>query len=210
LPAATRKRMAAAALQLCASQRYEGAGTVEFIVDAATFEFYFLEMNTRIQVEHPVTEMNTGRDLVALQIDFARGAVAGLEQAAIASRGHAIECRIYAENPAKQFLPSPGLLERFVLPPQTGDVRIDSGYRAGDRVTHYYDPLIAKLVCHGENRGSAIERTLESLSCIDIAGVATNVAFLRATLAHPAFRAGDVSTGFVDAHQAELVQRKAA
>jgi acetyl/propionyl-CoA carboxylase alpha subunit len=210
LPDTTRERMAEAALQLCAAQQYEGAGTVEFIVDAATFDFYFLEMNTRIQVEHPVTEMNTGRDLVAFQIDFARGAIEGLEQKAIASRGHAIECRIYAENPAKQFLPSPGVLERFVLPPQSGDVRIDSGYRAGDRVTHFYDPLIAKLVCHADDRGSAIERTLDSLSRLDIAGIATNVAFLRATIAHPAFRAGDVFTGFVDAHKAELIQRKAA
>jgi acetyl/propionyl-CoA carboxylase alpha subunit len=210
LPAATRERMAAAALALCASQRYEGAGTVEFIVDAATFEFYFLEMNTRIQVEHPVTEMNTGRDLVALQIDFARGAVEGFEQQAIASRGHAIECRIYAENPAKQFLPSPGVLERFALPAPSDDVRVDTGYRAGDRVTHFYDPLLAKLVCHADDRNAAIERTLDALARTDIAGVTTNVAFLRATLSHPAFRAGDVSTGFVDAHKAELVPRKVA
>jgi acetyl/propionyl-CoA carboxylase alpha subunit len=210
LPAATRERMAKAALALCASQRYEGAGTVEFIVDAATFEFYFLEMNTRIQVEHPVTEMNTGRDLVALQIDFARGAVEGFEQQAIASRGHAIECRIYAENPAKQFLPSPGVLERFALPAPSADVRVDTGYRAGDRVTHFYDPLLAKLVCHADDRNAAIERTLDALARTDIAGVTTNVAFLRATLAHPVFRAGDVSTGFVDAHKAELVPRKVA
>ena len=210
LPSTTRERMAAAALRLCAAQRYEGAGTVEFIVDATSFEFYFLEMNTRIQVEHPVTEMNTGRDLVALQIDFARGAVDGLEQAAITSRGHSIECRICAENPAKQFLPSPGMLERFCLPEESTVLRIDSGYREGDRITHFYDPLIAKLVCHGEDRSQAIERMVDALARTEIAGVATNVSFLRATLLHPKFRAGDVSTGFVDRYQAELVPRKAA
>jgi len=210
LPAATRERMAGAALRLCAAQRYDGAGTVEFIVDAASFEFYFLEMNTRIQVEHPVTEMNTGRDLVALQIDLARGAVERLAQAAIASRGHAVECRIYAENPAKRFLPSPGTLERFVLPPESAQLRIDTGYRGGDRVTHFYDPLIAKLVCHGADRTEAVDRMLDALSRTEIAGVTTNVAFLRAALSHPVFRAGDVSTGFVDAHWAELVERKAA
>ena len=210
LPVAVRERMADAALRLCAAQRYEGAGTVEFIVDGTSFEFFFLEMNTRIQVEHPVTEMNTGRDLVALQIDFARGALAGLEQGAIATRGHAIECRIYAENPAKHFLPSPGMLERFTLPSQSAHVRIDAGYRAGDRVTHFYDPLIAKLVCHGDDRAEAIDRMLDALSRTEISGVTTNVAFLRATLSHSDFRAGDVSTGFVDAHRAELVERKAA
>ena len=210
LPASIRERMADAALRLCAAQRYVGAGTVEFIVDATSFEFFFLEMNTRIQVEHPVTEMNTGRDLVALQIDFARGALEGLEQGAIASRGHAIECRIYAENPAKHFLPSPGTLERFTAPSQSPHVRIDTGYRAGDRVTHFYDPLIAKLVCHGDDRSEAIDRMLNALSRTEITGIATNVAFLRAAMSHPMFRAGDVSTGFVDAHRAELVERKAA
>jgi acetyl/propionyl-CoA carboxylase alpha subunit len=210
LPSTTRERMAESALRLCAARRYEGAGTVEFIVDATSFEFYFLEMNTRIQVEHPVTEMNTGRDLVALQMDFARGAVDGLEQGSITSRGHSIECRICAENPAKQFLPSPGTLEHFRLPEESAVLRVDSGYREGDRITHFYDPLIAKLICHGEDRSQAIERMVDALARTEIAGVATNVSFLRATLLHPKFREGDISTGFVDRYKAELVPRNAA
>jgi 3-methylcrotonyl-CoA carboxylase alpha subunit len=205
LPEATRQKMAEAALRICEKQCYEGAGTVEFIVDARTFEFYFLEMNTRIQVEHPVTEMNTGHDLVGLQIDVARGAVAALEQGAITSRGHSIECRIYAENPARHFMPSPGTLERFRLPVACREVRIDSGYREGDRVTHFYDPLIAKLICHGKDRAHAIERSMEALSGTVIAGIATNVAFLRSILGHPTFRNGDVSTAFIDNCRRELV-----
>jgi acetyl/propionyl-CoA carboxylase alpha subunit len=210
LPDATRRKMADAALRICEKQRYEGAGTVEFIVDARTFEFYFLEMNTRIQVEHPVTEMNTGYDLVALQIDFARGALAALDQRAITSRGHAIECRIYAENPARHFMPSPGTLERFRLPIGSPEVRIDSGYREGDRITHFYDPLIAKVICHGNDRTRAIERTVEALMRTDIAGIATNVSFLRSTVSHPRFREGDVSTTFIDDCKRELITPDAA
>jgi acetyl/propionyl-CoA carboxylase alpha subunit len=210
LPDATRRMMTDAALRICEKQCYEGAGTVEFIVDARTFEFYFLEMNTRIQVEHPVTEMNTGHDLVALQIDFARGSTGALDQHAIASRGHAIECRIYAENPARNFMPSPGLLERFRLPRASPDVRIDSGYREGDRITHFYDPLIAKLICHGNDRAQAIERTVAALTATEIAGIATNVSFLRATVGHPRFRDGDVSTAFIDNCRRELTTVDAA
>ena len=210
LPPETARRMAEAALRLCVAQRYEGAGTVEFIVDASTFEFYFLEMNTRIQVEHPVTEMNTGFDLVALQIDYARGVTRELDQRAIASTGHAIECRIYAENPAKRFMPSPGLLERLRLPAAVAGVRVDTGYREGDRITHFYDPLIAKLICHGRDRTAAIGRMLDALDETQIAGVATNVAFLRSTLMHPKFGEADVSTVFIDTHKDELVGRQAA
>jgi acetyl/propionyl-CoA carboxylase alpha subunit len=202
--------MADAALRICEKQSYEGAGTVEFIVDARTFEFYFLEMNTRIQVEHPVTEMNTGYDLVALQIDFARGALAALDQRAITSHGHAIECRIYAENPARHFMPSPGTLERFRLPIGSPEVRIDSGYREGDRITHFYDPLIAKVICHGNDRTQAIERTVETLAGTDIAGIATNVSFLCSTVSHPRFREGNVSTTFIDDCRRELIASGAA
>jgi len=210
LPDATRRRMAEAALRMCEQQRYEGAGTVEFIVDARTFEFYFLEMNTRIQVEHPVTEMNTGYDLVALQIDFARGAVTALDQRAIASHGHAIECRIYAENPARHFMPSPGTLKRFRAPVESPHVRIDSGYREGDRITHFYDPLIAKLICHGNDRAEAIEHSVKALAATAIDGIATNVSFLRATVGHPRFRAGAVSTAFIDNCRQELIASDAA
>jgi acetyl/propionyl-CoA carboxylase alpha subunit len=204
LPGAVREHMAQAAVMLCRHQRYKGAGTVEFIVDAETFDYYFLEMNTRIQVEHPVTEMITGVDLVAMQIDVARGTLTARNQHDVRAHGHAIECRIYAENPAKNFIPSPGTLSRFDLP-QSSDVRIDSGFRAGDQVTFFYDPMIAKVICHGQDRQSAIDRTLAALAEVHIEGLTTNVAFLRKVLDFPAFREGKVFTGFIDAHKAALL-----
>jgi acetyl/propionyl-CoA carboxylase alpha subunit len=198
LPQEIRERMALEAVRLCRDQRYAGAGTIEFVVDADTLDYYFLEMNTRIQVEHPVTEMRTGHDLVAMQIDLVRGCLETVEQRDVVPHGHAIECRIYAENPAKNFLPSPGRLDRFVLPQADADVRIDSGYRAGDAVTFFYDPMIAKVICRGATRDAAIERTIETLRSIEIEGLTTNLAFLRATIAHPGFRNGEVFTGFVE------------
>jgi acetyl/propionyl-CoA carboxylase alpha subunit len=206
LPQDVRKRMASVATRLCADRSYEGAGTVEFVVDADTHEFFFLEMNTRIQVEHPVTEMNTGRDLVAMQIEQARGTLRPMPQVEVMAGGHAIECRVYAENPRKNFLPAPGRLERFDVPEQGPDVRIDSGFRAGDTVTHFYDPMIAKVVCHGPTRDAAIERSLQTLRRIRIEGPATNLAFLCATLDHPAFRRGEVFTGFIDRFKTELLE----
>ena len=206
LPFGVRERMAEAAVRLCRQQRYAGAGTIEFVVDADTFEFYFLEMNTRIQVEHPVTEMNTGRDLVAMQIDHARGKLVNLDQRDIVARGHAIECRLYAENPAKHFMPSPGRLARFALPEPCDDLRIDTGFREGDEVTFFYDPMIAKVIAHGPTRDAAIERMTEALDAIEVEGPATNVAFLRATMRHPEFRAGNVFTGFVDRFKGDLVR----
>lgn len=204
LAAQVRARMASVAAQLCADRSYEGAGTIEFVVDADTHEFFFLEMNTRIQVEHPVTEMTTGRDLVAMQIEQARGTLRPLVQGEIEASGHAIECRIYAENPAKHFMPSPGRLLHFKVPQAPG-VRVDSGFRAGDEITHFYDPLIAKLICHGATRDEAISRTQEALSNVEVEGPSTNLLFLRNTLAHPDFRAGRVFTGFVDQHRKELL-----
>src|SRR6185295_11644462 len=151
---ATRARMAEAAVALAGAQRYRGAGTMEFVVGADQ-GFYFLEMNTRIQVEHPVSEMITGLDLVGLQIRLARGDdLSGLTQEAIRRSGHAIECRIYAENPAKNFLPSPGPLKVFV-PPEGEGIRVDTGVREGDAVTIHYDPMIAKLIAHGADRAQA-------------------------------------------------------
>jgi acetyl/propionyl-CoA carboxylase alpha subunit len=205
LPDELRERMALAATRLCRDQGYEGAGTIEFVVDADTLDYYFLEMNTRIQVEHPVTEMTTGRDLVSMQIEHARGSLHALPQHEVTQRGHAIECRIYAENPAKNFMPAPGRLSRFVLPEPTAEVRIDSGFRAGDEVTFHYDPMIAKVICHGSTRAAAIERTLATLGSIEIEGAATNLAFLRATIAHPSFREGKVFTGFVDRFKSALL-----
>lgn len=205
-----RHAMAKAATRLCQHQRYAGAGTVEFIVDVNASDFYFLEMNTRIQVEHPVTEMNTRRDLVGMQIELARGTLTRLQQREIIAEGHAIECRIYAENPTKNFMPSPGRLRRFCIPEQSSNVRIDSGFRSGDEVTPFYDPMIAKVICHGETRDAAIMRMIKTLATIEIDGIATNLAFLRATIDHPGFREGKVFTGFVDRFRTSLVTPSSA
>ena len=206
LPLAVRDRMAAAAVQLCRAQRYAGAGTVEFIVDAATFEFFFLEMNTRIQVEHPVTEMITGTDLVAMQLELARGTLPPIAQSAIHAHGHAIECRLYAENPARNFFPSPGTLTTFRLPQPGGGVRIDTGFRQGDTITPFYDPMIAKIICHAPNRTASIERMRHALASIAVEGLTSNLGFLQRMMEHPAFVAGTVSTDFIERHKAELIQ----
>jgi 3-methylcrotonyl-CoA carboxylase alpha subunit len=204
----TRAAMAEAAVALVRQERYRGAGTIEFVVDAATDAFYFLEMNTRIQVEHPVTEMTTGLDLVGLQIQLARGDdLSSLAQETVRQRGHSIECRLYAENPAMNFLPSPGLLKRFRLPAIGDGLRIDTGVREGDQISFHYDPMIAKLVSHGRDRDEAIARMLAALADTAVEGVATNVAFLRRVLDHPAFRAGDIHTGFAAEHAAELMKQ---
>jgi 3-methylcrotonyl-CoA carboxylase alpha subunit len=205
LPETVRAQMAAAAVRLCRDQRYAGAGTVEFIVDAATFAFFFLEMNTRIQVEHPVTEMTTGVDLVALQLQLAAGTLAPFPQARIAAQGHAIECRVYAENPARNFLPSPGTLGVFRLPPTGAETRIDTGFRQGDTITPFYDPMIAKVICHGPDRAAAIGRMRAALDAIAIDGLHCNLGFLRRVMRHPAFASGEVSTALVARHAADLV-----
>ena len=207
LDPATLAGMAEAAVALCRQERYRGAGTVEFVVDAVTGAFYFLEMNTRIQVEHPVTEVTTGHDLVALQLRLAAGEdLHELTQQSVRRSGHAIECRLYAENPAMNFLPSPGTLKRFRPPPAERGLRIDSGVREGDAITFHYDPMIAKLIAWGEGRDAAIERLRACLSALEVEGVATNAAFLNRTLGHPAFRAGDVHTGFVAEHGEALLK----
>jgi len=206
LPDDVRARMAEAAVALARQQCYAGAGTVEFIVDARTFEFFFLEMNTRIQVEHPVTEMITGVDLVALQLKLAGGdPLDELDQARIVPRGHAIECRLYAENPAKMFLPSPGKLNRLTLPPASAQVRIDTGVREGDTITAYYDPMIAKLICHGPDRDAALATLDATLAECAIDGIANNIDFLGRVVRHPAFRAGEVFTGFIDNYKTDLL-----
>ena len=205
LPDALRQRMAAAAVSLAEHQRYRGPGTVEFIVDADTLDFFFLEMNTRIQVEHPVTEMVTGWDLVQAQIRLAAGSFTPVAQADIVPRGAAIECRLYAENPARNFMPSPGLLSRFALPQQMADVRVDTGVREGDRITPHYDPMIAKLIVWGESREAALGRLAEALAASEVGGLRHNLPFLQAVVAHADFRAGRVDTGWVQRQQAELV-----
>jgi len=207
LAAEKRAAMADAAVTLIKQERYRGAGTIEFVVDADSGAYYFLEMNTRIQVEHPVTEMTTGLDLVALQIRLARGDdLSALTQESIRPRGHSIECRLYAENPAMNFLPSPGPLKRFQLPNGMDGLRIDTGVREGDQITFHYDPMIAKMASHGRDRNEAIARMLAALGGVHVEGVKTNAAFLRRVIDHPAFRAGDTHTGFVAEHGAALTK----
>ena len=202
---ALRAQMADAALSLVERERYRGAGTVEFIM-APDGAFYFLEMNTRIQVEHPATEMITGFDLVGLQLRLARGEdLSALAAPAAGPDGHAIECRIYAENPDRNFLPSPGLLERFAPPPEGDGIRLDTGVAEGDRITPFYDPMIAKLVAHGSERDAAIDKMLTALGEFRIEGIVTNIDFLRRVVAHDAFRAGHTHTGFVDEHRSDLM-----
>jgi 3-methylcrotonyl-CoA carboxylase alpha subunit len=202
----TLRAMYDSAVALCRQERYRGAGTVEFVLDADTHEFFFLEMNTRIQVEHPVSEMITGLDLVGMQLQLASGqAPQAREQDDVHARGHAIECRLYAERPAKGFLPSTGLVTRFDLPLTDDTLRIDSGVRAGDRISHFYDPMIAKFIAHGANRECAIARLIDAIDAVRIEGIETNLGFLRRTLDHPAFRNGQVSTGFVDLYKPDLI-----
>ena len=206
VPDAIRVQMANAATALAASQHYRGAGTVEFIVNAETFEFFFLEMNTRIQVEHPITECVTGLDLIALQLRLAGGdALTELTQARVGLAGHALECRLYAENPAKMFLPSPGKLVKFQLPDPSDGVRIDTGVREGDTITPYYDPMLAKIICHAPTRAAALAKMTLALAATQVEGIWTNVEFLRRIIAHPAFERGEVFTGFIDAHKADLL-----
>lgn len=197
--------MADAARRLAAAQSYRGAGTIEFIVDAETQNFFFLEMNTRIQVEHPVTELVCGVDLVSMQIRFARGDDISPEFDGLKRTGHAIECRLYAENPAKMFLPQPGTLSRFDLPVEGNGIRIDTGVRAGDTITPFYDPMIAKIVAHAADRPAAIQKAVAALQVIHIEGLVTNRDFLIAALLDPEFASGKVWTGFVDERRQRLI-----
>jgi len=206
LPGPLRDDMARAAIALCRHERYRGAGTVEFVVDAETMDYCFLEMNCRIQVEHPVTEMITGTDLVAWQIELACGSPTPMEQSGIIATGHAIECRLYAENPAKHFMPSPGRLVRFRMPEASPDVRIDTGFREGDEVTFHYDPLLAKIIVRGDDRDAAMDRMREALDSVEVDGIATNAAYLAACMDHPEFRAGDVAADFIARNHRALLK----
>lgn len=206
LPETTRRAMCEAAVALTRSRRYASAGTVEFLYDMAADRFYFLEMNTRIQVEHPVTEAATGMDLVQMQLRLAMGEeMADLQQAHIAARRHAIEFRLCAEDPAKGFRPSPGTLETLDLPRAGVDVRVDCGVRAGDVVSPLFDSLIAKIICTGATRDEALKGARAALAQIDVAGITTNAGLLQRICEHPVFRAGEHTTGFLPAHLAELL-----
>lgn len=192
-----RARMGAAAVAAAHAVGYVNVGTLEFLVDGAR-NFYFLEMNTRLQVEHPVTELVTGVDLVKAQIRIAAGEPLPFTQDQLHQRGHAIECRIYAEDPANDFLPAIGTVLRAVEPVGPG-VRVDAGVTTGDTITLHYDPMIAKLVVLGEDRADAIGRMQWALRHYAVLGdVITNIPFLRVLLADPVFVAGDVTTDFVD------------
>ncbi len=182
---------------------YRNAGTVEFIMDAER-NVYFMEMNTRLQVvEHPVTEMVTGLDLVHAQLRVAAGQDPGFTQEDIRLRGAAIECRIFAEDPANHFLPSPGSLQAYE-PPAGPGVREDSGVYAGWQVPMDYDPMISKLITWGQDRDTALDRMARALSDYRISGVRTTIPFHKALMQHPAFRSGDFDTGFLETHSIDL------
>ncbi|KAF2231834.1 hypothetical protein EV356DRAFT_280163 [Viridothelium virens] len=187
---------------------YEGAGTVEFIFDTTTGAFFFMEMNTRLQVEHPVTELVTGEDLVHWQLLVAQGAPLPLTQSAIRERipqhGHAIEARIYAENPAMGFLPSTGRLTHLRTPTPSPTLRIDAGFAQGDEVSSYYDPMIAKLIVRGPDRHAALQKLHVALGEYEIAGPTTNIEFLKRLCVSPAFVAGEVETGYIEKYRDEL------
>jgi 3-methylcrotonyl-CoA carboxylase alpha subunit len=195
LDEARRAAMGAAAVAAARAVRYVGAGTVEFVADGD--RFFFLEMNTRLQVEHPVTEMITGLDLVEWQLRIAAGEHLPATQATIRIDGHAIEARIYAEDPARDFAPSTGRLALFRTPDASDAIRVDTGVGTGDEVSIHYDALLAKLICHGDTRDEALRRLRHALADTDVAGVASNLDLLHRIAAHPDFAAGGIDTGFI-------------
>ncbi len=192
-----RARMGEAAVSAAKEIGYEGAGTVEFIL--AGQDFYFMEMNTRIQVEHPVTEMITGFDLIKEQIRVASGEPLSLRQEDVTFNGHAIECRINAEDPARNFLPSPGRVDAYIAPGGPG-VRIDSHCYPGYVIPPYYDSLVSKLIAWGRDRDEAIQRMQRALDEYAVTGIKTTIPFHQEVLAHPVFQAGDVTTDFIEKH----------
>ncbi|GAB3468406.1 acetyl/propionyl/methylcrotonyl-CoA carboxylase subunit alpha [Azotobacter salinestris] len=204
LSPALRRAMGEAAVKAAQAIGYVGAGTVEFLLDARG-EFFFMEMNTRLQVEHPVTEAITGLDLVAWQIRVARGEPLPITQEEVPLNGHAIEVRLYAEDPEHDFLPASGTLALYREPSAGPGRRVDSGVAEGDAVSPFYDPMLAKLIAWGENREEARQRLLAMLAETAVGGVKTNLAFLRRVLAHPAFAGAELDTGFIPRHQEALL-----
>ena len=209
LTAELRTALAAAAVAGARAVGYVGAGTVEFLLDDKG-RFTFMEMNTRLQVEHVVTEMVTGLDLVEWQLRVAAGERLPCTQDEIAVHGHAIEARLYAEDPARDFLPASGVIGHWRTPEASSDLRVETGVREGDSVGIHYDPMLAKLVVWGEDRPRALARLGAALADTQIAGPATNIAFLEAVAAHPAFAAGSVDTGFIDRHRSDVISAPAA
>jgi len=194
----TREAMGKAAVDVARACNYFGAGTVEFIFDEKG-NFYFLEMNTRLQVEHPVTEMITGVDLVKEQVKIAQGEKLSFTQKDLQIRGHAIELRVYAEDPCNNFLPDVGKLIKYVRPQGPG-IRVDDGFEQGMTVPIYYDPMIAKLIAYGKDREEAITRMIRAIQEYQILGIENTLAFGKFVLEHPAFRSGKFDTHFVADH----------
>jgi len=202
LTEALRSELCEAALVAARAAAYRNAGTVEFLFEPGG-KFYFLEMNTRLQVEHAITEALTGLDLVRLQLEIAAGSAIPFEQGDVVSRGHALECRIYAEDPSRDDLPCPGQILHLVVPEGPG-VRFDSGIGVGSHVTIHYDPMLAKLITWGNDRNELLERTDAALRQTVVLGVTTNLARLRKIVEHAAFREGALHTGFIDEQIADL------
>lgn len=198
---ATRKKMGEQAVALAKAVNYDSAGTVEFVASGKDKSFYFLEMNTRLQVEHPVTEMITGVDLVEQMLRSASGEPLNLTQDDLSMNGWAIESRVYAEDPYRNFLPSIGRLKRFIPPREgplgDGTVRMDSGVREGDEISMFYDPMIAKLVTHGPNRDAALDTQAAALDRFHIEGIQDNIPFVAAVMDEPVFRSGDITTAYI-------------
>lgn len=200
-----RANMGDAAVKAAEAIDYHGAGTIEFIVDTNDNNFYFMEMNTRLQVEHPVTEYITGQDLVEWQLRVANGEELPLKQDELSINGHAFEVRLYAEDPSQNFMPQTGKLQHFSYPKNDRSLRVDSGVEAGDTVTSYYDPMIAKLICHADTRENAAAKMKKLLEQTTLSGLNTNQEFLHHIFAHETFLAGDVDTGFIPRYEDTLI-----
>lgn len=202
LNAAQRETVCAAARKAAGAVNYVGAGTIEFVSDGK--DVFFIEMNTRLQVEHPVTELITGIDLVEWQLRVAFGEELPLKQNEIKLNGHAVEARVYAENPTKNFMPSVGRISTWRLPAETGGLRVDAGYREGDSVSPYYDAMLAKMIAWAPTRDVAIDRLNRGLEESDVRGIVTNIPFLSALITHPKVRANAIDTGFIERELAAL------
>jgi 3-methylcrotonyl-CoA carboxylase alpha subunit len=203
MTAERRAAMGSAAVAAAQAIGYVGAGTVEFIADQAG-TFHFMEMNTRLQVEHPVTEMITGEDLVEWQLRVAWGEPLPKRQAELAIDGHALEARVYAEDPAKGFLPATGRIVHFATPAASRHVRVDTGVAAGDEISPHYDPMIAKLIVWDRDRAAALARMKDALGAFEIVGLTTNVGFLSRLVSSTAFASADLDTGLIERSRAEL------
>lgn len=209
MTAERRAQMGSAAVAAAQAIGYVGAGTVEFIAEQSG-TFYFMEMNTRLQVEHPVTEMITGLDLVEWQLRVAAGERLPLSQEDLRMGGHALEARVYAEDPDRNFLPSIGHISHLRSPQSSSVVRVDTGVRQGDDISPYYDPMIAKLIVRGEDRAQALRRMADALAQYQVVGVSTNLEFLHRLVTHPAFAAAKFDTGFIARHAETLLPRERA